>query len=89
MRAKHPSTRPMLERLAGIIAQIQQGMYPNINTLAAQFEVSKKTIERDIEFLRDRLNVPIQYDPRRWGWFYTSTMGPALPAFVLTRTATR
>ena len=82
------NTRPMIERLAGIMAQIQAGMYPNASTLAAKFEVSRKTVERDLEFLRERLNAPIQYDPRRWGWFYTSTMGPAQPAFVLTRAAT-
>jgi predicted DNA-binding transcriptional regulator YafY len=80
------ATRPPLERMVRIMAEIQAGMYPNANTLAAKLEVSRKTIERDIEFLRSRLNVPIDYDPRRWGFFYTHTMGPAQPAFILTRT---
>ena len=83
------TTRPMIERLANIMAEIQAGMYPNTKTLAEKLEVSKKTVERDIEFLRDRLRLPIGYDARRWGFFYTHTMGPAQPAFILTRAATR
>jgi proteasome accessory factor B len=34
-------------------------------------EVSTKSIHRDIEFMRDRLGLPIEYDDRRWGYHYT------------------
>ena len=36
--------------------------YPNATTLAEEFEVSVKTAQRDIEFMRDRLNCPLCYD---------------------------
>jgi hypothetical protein len=81
-------TRPPIERMAQIMAEIQAGMYPNTLHLAEKLEVSAKTIARDIEFLRDRLRQPIEYDARRWGFYFTHTMGPAQPAFMLTRTAT-
>ena len=38
------------------------GGFPNCSKLARELEVSTKTIQRDIEFMRDRLGLPIQYD---------------------------
>jgi proteasome accessory factor B len=34
-------------------------------------EVSSKTIQRDIEFMRSRLNMPIEYDQLQFGFYYT------------------
>lgn len=45
--------------------------YPNATTLAAEIEVTTKTIHRDVEFMRDRLQLPIAYDSRRYGYHYT------------------
>jgi proteasome accessory factor B len=45
--------------------------FPNATTLARQLEVSTKSIHRDLEFMRDRLELPIQYDAKRFGYFYT------------------
>jgi proteasome accessory factor B len=36
-----------------------------------QFEVSAKTIQRDIEFMRDRWRLPIEWDGERNGYRYT------------------
>jgi proteasome accessory factor B len=49
---------------------LQGGTFPNANTLAREVEVSSKTIHRDIEFMRDRLNLPVEFDPHRNGFFY-------------------
>ena len=51
--------------------EIAAGKYPNATTLAAEIEVVTKTIHRDIEFMRDRLGLPIEYDGRRYGYHYT------------------
>jgi predicted DNA-binding transcriptional regulator YafY len=51
--------------------QIQSRSYPNANTLARELEVSAKSIHRDIEFMRDRLELPIEYDGGRFGYAYT------------------
>lgn len=47
------------------------GGYPNTTTLARDLEVSPKTVQRDLEFMRDRLNLPLAYDNRRFGYHYT------------------
>jgi predicted DNA-binding transcriptional regulator YafY len=38
------------------------GGYPSIEKLARQAEVNPRTIERDIEYLRDMYEAPIAYD---------------------------
>ena len=50
---------------------LQAGGFPNASKLAREVEVSTKTIHRDVEFMRDRLNLPIEYDARRNGYHYT------------------
>jgi len=50
---------------------IQSGKFPNASTLARELEVSTKSIQRDIEFMRDRLELPIAYDGSRFGYHYT------------------
>ena len=50
---------------------LQAGGFPNASKLAREAEVSTKTIHRDVEFMRDRLNLPIEYDARRNGYNYT------------------
>ena len=34
-------------------------------------KVSHKTAKRDIEFMRDGVNLPIGIDPHRKGYYYT------------------
>jgi len=51
--------------------QLQAGRYPNCRKLADELEVSSKTIQRDIEFMRDRLGLPIEYDQLQFGFYYT------------------
>ena len=50
---------------------LQAGGFPNASKLAREVEVSTKTIHRDEEFMRDRLNLPIEYDARHNGYHYT------------------
>ena len=54
-----------------IHAQLKAGEYPNCRKIAEEIEVSTKTIQRDIDFMRDRLGLPIEYDPLRVGFYYT------------------
>jgi proteasome accessory factor B len=46
------------------------GRHPNCSSLAREFEVSAKTIQRDIEFMRDQLALPIDYDGAKHGFRY-------------------
>ncbi len=58
------------ERFVWFDERVRQKKYPNTSSLARQFEISVKTAQRDIEFMRDRLNCPLQYDASRKGYFY-------------------
>lgn len=62
---------------------IQSGKFPNASTLARELEVSTKSIHRDIEFMRDRLQLPIEYDPQRIGYHYTEEVS-AFPTMQIT-----
>jgi len=62
------------ERLLLIHQRIKSGSCPSASALAAELETSRRTILRDIQFIKDRLRLPVQYDPRRYGFHYT---GPA------------
>lgn len=73
-------SRPPLERMMKIHQAIASGSFPNTSTLASNLEVSRKSIMRDITFMRDRLNLPIDYNQNKYGYFYTSEVSsfPAL-----------
>ncbi|MFO1477073.1 MAG: WYL domain-containing transcriptional regulator [Verrucomicrobiota bacterium] len=62
---------------------IQGGNRPNASTLARELEVSTKSIHRDIEFMRDRLELPVEYDPARFGYFYAGEVN-AFPTLQIT-----
>jgi len=66
-----PLSRPPLERMLRIHQAIQSGKFPNAAGLARDLEVSTKSIHRDIGFMRDRLELPIEYDGSRFGYLYT------------------
>lgn len=59
---------------------LQAEKKPNATTLAKELEVCTKTIHRDLEFMRDRLGLPLEYDSVANGYYYTGpvTEHPAL-----------
>ena len=63
--------------------EIQAGGLPNANTLAAKLEVSSKSIHRDLEFMRDRLELPLEYDETRRGYHYTQAVS-SFPTLQIT-----
>jgi proteasome accessory factor B len=65
-------SRPPLERMLRIHQALQAGSYPNATSLAREIEVSTKTIQRDLEFMRDRLNLPVEFSHAHNGYHYTS-----------------
>lgn len=62
---------------------IQSGKFPNATRLAVELEVSTKSIHRDIEFMRDRLELPIEYSPQNFGYHYTAEV-TAFPTLHIT-----
>src|SRR3982751_3052725 len=64
-------SRPPLERMMRMHERIRAGRYPNCRKLADELEVSSKTVQRDIDFMRYRLGLPIEYDQLHFGFYYT------------------
>lgn len=64
-------TRPPLARMMRLHEALRSGGFPNCRQLAQELEVSSKTIQRDIDFMRDQLGLPIEYDARQFGFYYT------------------
>ena len=66
----HLATRPPIERIQAIDHAVSRRAWPNCRTLARDLEVTRRTILRDIDFMR-RLGAPIEFDPLRGGYFYS------------------
>ncbi len=75
------ANRAALERMHRIHQLLQNGEYPNCTKLAREFAVSKRTMKRDIEFMRERMGLPIRFDPVRNGYLYAERVDrfPELP----------
>jgi predicted DNA-binding transcriptional regulator YafY len=77
------ATRFPPERLSALDRAIRAGKFPNATTLADALEVCPRTIQRDIEFLRDRMGAPLVFDRRRNGYAYADP-DYQLPLLTLT-----
>lgn len=71
-----------IERILHIDKLLREDTYPSRKEIAETFEVSVKTIERDLEYMRDRLGAPLDYDRERRGFYY-DTEGFYLPALFM------
>ena len=58
-------------RILMIDAEIRSGAFPSIKGMAEKAEVAARTIERDLEYLRDMRRAPIEYDRARGGYYYS------------------
>jgi predicted DNA-binding transcriptional regulator YafY len=76
-------SRPPLYRFQEIFHAIKTGRYPNRTKLAETIEVTTKTIQRDIDYMRYQMSVPIEFDYARGGYYFTKPM-TELPLFQLT-----
>jgi predicted DNA-binding transcriptional regulator YafY len=68
----HSVKRGAFDRMKKIFGLLQDGKYPNCTGIAAEFEVSARTAARDIDFMRDRWTLPIGYDDKRHGFYFTA-----------------
>jgi predicted DNA-binding transcriptional regulator YafY len=74
--------KPQYRRLLCIDRKLRERAFPNCVSLAAEWEVSDKTIQRDIDYLRDEHKAPIAYDALKHGYFYTEA-NYSLPAISI------
>lgn len=82
-KARTLHSRPPLYRFQEIFHAIKTGRYPNRTKLAETIEVTTKTIQRDIDYMRYQMSVPIEFDYARGGYYFTRPITD-LPLFQLT-----
>lgn len=63
--------RPLWRRLQTIHHAIKERQYPNASSLAQELGVSSKTVQRDLDYLRDELDAPIEFDRLENGYAYS------------------
>ena len=63
-------TKNIYERFIWFDDQVKGKKFPNATSLAEKFELSTKTAQRDIDFMRDRLLCPLYYDSSQKGYYY-------------------
>lgn len=61
-RALRTCGRSALERIVRIHERLGNEQQITAASIAREFEMSNRTIKRDIEFMRDRLGMPIVWD---------------------------
>jgi len=66
-------SRSVLTRIYAIDRAIASGRCPSVRSLASELEVSTRTIERDLEQLRDHLGAPLVYDRKMGGYRYSDS----------------
>jgi predicted DNA-binding transcriptional regulator YafY len=63
--------RPLWRRLQTIHHEIKERRYPNASSLAGRLSVSTKTVQRDLDYMRDELEAPIEFSREENGYLYT------------------
>ena len=76
-------TRRPLFRIYEIHSAVLGGSYPNCTSLAEKLCVERKTIMRDITFMRDELGLPIVYEDSLHGYYYDKDVSD-FPVFQTT-----
>jgi predicted DNA-binding transcriptional regulator YafY len=71
MPGKMAEEKVRINRILMIDEAIRSGVFPTIAKLARKAEVTNRTIERDIEYLRDIYQAPIEYNYEKRGYYYS------------------
>ncbi|MBM4028246.1 MAG: hypothetical protein FJ280_23060 [Planctomycetes bacterium] len=60
-----------MARIVEFDLMVRLGRYPSRMNFSVDYGVTERTVARDIEYLRDRLQAPLEYDTNRRGYFYS------------------
>jgi predicted DNA-binding transcriptional regulator YafY len=60
-----------LERIYAFHQKLKADRFPNAKTLMEEFELSRATAHRDINYLRDRLLAPLAFNASKNGYYYS------------------
>jgi hypothetical protein len=81
-------SRPQYYRIRRMVQMVREGSGcgepPNCSDFMAEFGVSRRTVARDLDFLRDEEHAPLTYDDARHGFRLTDETY-TLPPVTITR----
>ena len=79
--APQPTSRPPWERMMHFHNLIKEDSFPNCTRLAKELEVTVRTIMRDVDFMKCRLKLPLEFDAQQNGYYYTKPVDqfPQMP----------
>ena len=77
-------TRPPMARMMQIHEVVSAHRFPNCTSLARELGVDRKTILRDVSWMRDEFGMPLEYHQVQHGYYYTKPVHE-LPLMRLTR----
>lgn len=86
-------TRTRQERILALDRQLRAGKYPNCTSFAAYWKehfgyercFDRRTILRDINYLRDMHRAPVEFDSKRKGYYYTDPSWQLPPFLTISR----
>ena len=84
MRYRKILPKTALPRIYFIDKKIADGKFPNAPSLAKDYETSVASINRDIAYMRDMLNAPIEYDFFKKGFYYAEKTFRLAAAYATT-----
>lgn len=64
-----------MRRINEIHRRLCEGRIWTAVALARDFEVDERTIRRDLEYMRDQLRMPLEYERHRRTWYYSEPAG--------------
>ena len=76
-----PINKKFRERVNCLLRLIKENRYPNHTIMiremkkldvASSYNISRKTIQRDVAYLKEELHAPIEYDPVNRGYYLTN-----------------
>ena len=76
--------RPQHYRIRRMVQMVREsnetGYLANSSDFMNEFEVSRRTVARDLDYLRDEENAPLAYDEARHGYVLTDPPSPSATA---------
>jgi len=70
---------PLDSRIQWLHLQIFEGRYPNAYRISEKFGISHRQAQRDIEYLKSKMNAPLKYDGAKKGFYYSEPF--SLPSY--------
>ena len=86
-------SRPQYYRIRRMVQMVREGAetgyLPNSSDFIKEFEVSRRTVARDLDFLRDEERAPLAYDDARHGFRLTDETYTLPPVRISRKEAVR